>query len=292
MGARLLTDAEVERARGVAVRRDGGSSSPRSASPARISPRSPVSTPRRREGARSRRCPRTSSAGRAPAAAREADAGARARALAVGRARAGRLRARDRARRPRPHLRRLRARRGVVDRFAARIAPGRILVNAPTAVGALGGVYNSMTPTFSLGCGTWGGSATTDNSTTATCSTSRRSRAARRRRSGSGSRRTPISTPAPLDSLRAAARTAGDDRDRRRLRGARGGRAAAPPRRRERPRVLRHRAALWRRTRGHQRRRGGGAPPRPPRGSRAGSVTSIAWLARSWRRLSIEPTLK
>src|SRR5919108_122777 len=40
---------------------------------------------------------------------------------------------------------------------------GRILVNAPTAVGALGGVYNSMTPTFSLGCGTWGGSNTTDN---------------------------------------------------------------------------------------------------------------------------------
>ena len=40
---------------------------------------------------------------------------------------------------------------------------GRILVNAPTAVGALGGVYNSLTPTFSLGCGTWGGSITTDN---------------------------------------------------------------------------------------------------------------------------------
>ncbi len=51
----------------------------------------------------------------------------------------------------------------VVDRFAARIRTGRILVNAPTAVGALGGVYNSMTPTFSLGCGTWGGSSTTDN---------------------------------------------------------------------------------------------------------------------------------
>ena len=53
--------------------------------------------------------------------------------------------------------------RDVVDRFAAAIRTGRILVNAPTAVGALGGVYNSMTPTFSLGCGTWGGSHTTDN---------------------------------------------------------------------------------------------------------------------------------
>jgi len=51
----------------------------------------------------------------------------------------------------------------VVERFAARVRTGRILVNAPTAVGALGGVYNRMTPTFSLGCGTWGGSMTTDN---------------------------------------------------------------------------------------------------------------------------------
>ncbi len=52
---------------------------------------------------------------------------------------------------------------GVIERFAARIRTGRILVNAPTAVGALGGIYNSLTPTFSLGCGTWGGSNTTDN---------------------------------------------------------------------------------------------------------------------------------
>ena len=51
----------------------------------------------------------------------------------------------------------------VIDRFALAVRTGRILVNAPTAVGALGGVYNSMTPTFSLGCGTWGGSNTTDN---------------------------------------------------------------------------------------------------------------------------------
>lgn len=51
----------------------------------------------------------------------------------------------------------------VVARFAERIRTGRILVNAPTAVGALGGIYNQMTPTFSLGCGTWGGGMTTDN---------------------------------------------------------------------------------------------------------------------------------
>ncbi len=51
----------------------------------------------------------------------------------------------------------------IIERFALAIRTGRILVNAPTAVGALGGVYNAMTPTFSLGCGTWGGSNTTDN---------------------------------------------------------------------------------------------------------------------------------
>ena len=51
----------------------------------------------------------------------------------------------------------------VVRQFANRIRTGRILVNAPTAVGALGGVYNDLTPTFSLGCGTWGGSTTTEN---------------------------------------------------------------------------------------------------------------------------------
>jgi acetaldehyde dehydrogenase/alcohol dehydrogenase len=51
----------------------------------------------------------------------------------------------------------------VVERFAEAVRTGRILVNAPTAVGALGGVYNALAPTFSLGCGTWGGSTTTAN---------------------------------------------------------------------------------------------------------------------------------
>jgi len=51
----------------------------------------------------------------------------------------------------------------VVAAYARAVRTGRILVNAPTAVGALGGVYNNLTPTFSLGCGTWGGSSTTEN---------------------------------------------------------------------------------------------------------------------------------
>ena len=43
----------------------------------------------------------------------------------------------------------------VIDAYAKEVRTGRILVNAPTAVGALGGIYNAMTPTLSLGCGTW-----------------------------------------------------------------------------------------------------------------------------------------
>lgn len=51
----------------------------------------------------------------------------------------------------------------VIDAYSLAVRTGRILVNAPTAVGALGGIYNNLTPTFSLGCGTWGGSSTTEN---------------------------------------------------------------------------------------------------------------------------------
>ena len=51
----------------------------------------------------------------------------------------------------------------VIGAFSLALRTGRILVNAPTAVGALGGIYNNLTPTFSLGCGTWGGSSTTEN---------------------------------------------------------------------------------------------------------------------------------
>jgi acetaldehyde dehydrogenase/alcohol dehydrogenase len=52
---------------------------------------------------------------------------------------------------------------GVIDRFSVEVRTGRILVNCPTAVGALGGMYTDLAPTYSLGCGTWGGSNTTDN---------------------------------------------------------------------------------------------------------------------------------
>ncbi len=51
----------------------------------------------------------------------------------------------------------------VIHRFGERINAGRIIVNSPGSIGALGGVYNDMVPTFSFGCGTGGGNSTTDN---------------------------------------------------------------------------------------------------------------------------------
>jgi acetaldehyde dehydrogenase/alcohol dehydrogenase len=51
----------------------------------------------------------------------------------------------------------------VVRRFGERMNAGRIIVNSPGSIGALGGVYNDMVPTFSFGCGTGGGNSTTDN---------------------------------------------------------------------------------------------------------------------------------
>ena len=51
----------------------------------------------------------------------------------------------------------------VIRKFGEVINAGRIIVNSPGSIGALGGVYNDMVPTFSFGCGTGGGNSTTDN---------------------------------------------------------------------------------------------------------------------------------
>jgi len=51
----------------------------------------------------------------------------------------------------------------VIRKFGEVINAGRILVNSPGSVGAVGGVYNDLAPTFSFGCGTGGGNSTTDN---------------------------------------------------------------------------------------------------------------------------------
>jgi acetaldehyde dehydrogenase / alcohol dehydrogenase len=47
--------------------------------------------------------------------------------------------------------------------FAATINAGRILVNSPSSHGAIGGIYNRLTPSLTLGCGAGGKNITTDN---------------------------------------------------------------------------------------------------------------------------------
>ena len=51
----------------------------------------------------------------------------------------------------------------IIQKFGEAMNAGRIIVNAPGSIGALGGVYNDMVPTFSFGCGTGGGNSTMDN---------------------------------------------------------------------------------------------------------------------------------
>ena len=51
----------------------------------------------------------------------------------------------------------------IIQKFGEVMNAGRIIVNSPGSIGALGGVYNDMVPTFSFGCGTGGGNSTTDN---------------------------------------------------------------------------------------------------------------------------------
>lgn len=51
----------------------------------------------------------------------------------------------------------------VIDRYGQALNAGRIIVNSPSSVGALGGVYNDLRPTFSFGCGSGGGNSTIEN---------------------------------------------------------------------------------------------------------------------------------
>jgi len=51
----------------------------------------------------------------------------------------------------------------LVRRYALAVNAGRIIVNSPSSVGAMGGVYNDLVPTFSFGCGTGGGNSVMAN---------------------------------------------------------------------------------------------------------------------------------
>ena len=49
--------------------------------------------------------------------------------------------------------------------FASLLNAGRVVVNTPSSQGAVGGIYNMLHPSMTLGCGTGGKNITTDNIT-------------------------------------------------------------------------------------------------------------------------------
>lgn len=54
--------------------------------------------------------------------------------------------------------------RAKLDAFAARMKTCRILVNTPASQGGIGDIYNfRLTPSLTLGCGSWGGNSVSEN---------------------------------------------------------------------------------------------------------------------------------
>jgi len=51
----------------------------------------------------------------------------------------------------------------VIRLFASTLSAGRICVNTPATQGAIGGTFNTLTPSFTLSCGTQAGNIFTDN---------------------------------------------------------------------------------------------------------------------------------
>ena len=52
-----------------------------------------------------------------------------------------------------------------ITRFATMMNAGRVVVNTPSSQGGVGGIYNTLATSFTLGCGTSGKNITTDNIT-------------------------------------------------------------------------------------------------------------------------------
>ncbi|MDT0449557.1 bifunctional acetaldehyde-CoA/alcohol dehydrogenase [Streptomyces hesseae] len=51
----------------------------------------------------------------------------------------------------------------VAEEFGHRVQTVRVIVNAPSSQGAIGGIYNSLMPSLTLGCGSWGHTSVSDN---------------------------------------------------------------------------------------------------------------------------------
>ncbi len=51
----------------------------------------------------------------------------------------------------------------LAEDYGRRMKTVRILVNAPSSQGAIGGIYNRLLPSLTLGCGSWGSTSVSDN---------------------------------------------------------------------------------------------------------------------------------
>ncbi|MFF8428916.1 bifunctional acetaldehyde-CoA/alcohol dehydrogenase [Streptomyces sp. NPDC016566] len=51
----------------------------------------------------------------------------------------------------------------LAEEYGQRMKTVRIIVNAPSSQGAIGGIYNSMLPSLTLGCGSWGHTSVSNN---------------------------------------------------------------------------------------------------------------------------------
>ncbi|QDQ09447.1 bifunctional acetaldehyde-CoA/alcohol dehydrogenase [Streptomyces spectabilis] len=51
----------------------------------------------------------------------------------------------------------------LAEAYGRRLRTVRIIVNAPSSQGAIGGVYNSLLPSLTLGCGSWGSTSVSNN---------------------------------------------------------------------------------------------------------------------------------
>jgi acetaldehyde dehydrogenase/alcohol dehydrogenase len=52
---------------------------------------------------------------------------------------------------------------GLAEAYGRRMKTVRIIVNAPSSQGAIGGIYNSLLPSLTLGCGSWGSTSVSNN---------------------------------------------------------------------------------------------------------------------------------
>jgi acetaldehyde dehydrogenase/alcohol dehydrogenase len=55
----------------------------------------------------------------------------------------------------------------VAEAYGRRVQTVRVIVNAPASQGAIGGIYNHLLPSLTLGCGSWGHTSVSDNVSTA-----------------------------------------------------------------------------------------------------------------------------